>query len=669
MALGLLLSACGTALPWRSEATLEPNANLVAQGIPPIPMTLVNEAEKYTRFSGHSFVDWHPTRREMLISHRKLGTSTAQLFRLTAPMAEPEQLTDGPDPVRDASYEPIEGNYIVFARASGGDEADKLYRLDLETKQTTLLTNTPEKHAIEGWLHNISRMLMSSVPLDRTAKSGSRESVSQTLTMIDPLHPQKSRKLVELAGNGWHVGSVSWDDRRVALTRYVSAAESQVWILELATGRLTRLLPKPGDSTQATWMAGEFTRDGTGIYLMSDSAGEYRDLMLYTFADRQTIRITRDIPWDIDGATVNQAESIIATRANVDGRNELRYYDAKRLKQLDFPQLPPGSVTSAHFHPRLNDLQITLNGARAPNEIWTVKPSIAALEQWTEASVPADVNTSLFSEQQIVRWKSFDGQLLSGILNPPPARFTGKRPVLIAIHGGPESQAMQSFIGRANYFVNELGMALIQPNVRGSSGYGKAFLTLDNGMRREDAVKDIGSLLDWIATQPNLDASKVIVMGGSYGGYLTLASAAAYSGRIAGAVDVVGISNFLTFLKNTESYRRDLRRVEYGDERDPAMRDFLESISPLSRASSIKVPLFVVQGRNDPRVPYTEAEQLVERVRAAGQPVWYLRAENEGHGFVHQENADFEFYASVMFVQQTLKLPNPADKPQAKPGP
>ena len=195
---------------------------------------------------------------------------------------------------------------------------------------------------------------------------------------------------------------------------------------------------------------------------------------------------------------------------------------------------------------------------------------------------------------------------------------------------------------------------MIRPNVRGSSGFGKTFLSLDDGIKREDSVKDIGALLDWIALQPGLDPSRVMVSGGSYGGYMSLAVATHYADRIAGAIDVVGISSFVSFLQNTESYRRDLRRVEYGDERDPAMRDFLLRISPLTNAARITKPLFVVQGRNDPRVPYTEAEQIVAKVRANGTRVWYLRAENEGHGFARKDNADFQFYATVMFLRETL---------------
>ncbi|MFN9745361.1 MAG: alpha/beta hydrolase family protein [Betaproteobacteria bacterium] len=253
-----------------------------------------------------------------------------------------------------------------------------------------------------------------------------------------------------------------------------------------------------------------------------------------------------------------------------------------------------------------------------------------------------------------MRWPSFDGRTISGLITRPPANFSGRRPVIVNIHGGPESQAQVGFLGRWQYFVQELGVAFIQPNVRGSSGFGKTFLSLDNGRLREDSVKDIGALLDWIARQPDLDPNRVLVMGGSYGGYMTLATAVHYSDRIAGAVDIVCISNFVTFLETTESYRRDLRRVEYGDERDPAMRQFLIGISPLTHAQRITKPLFVVQGRNDPRVPWTEAEQIVARVRSNGTPVWYLRAENEGHGFVRRENADYQFFATLMFARSTI---------------
>ena len=660
-AVSALLLACGNApldpavsSAATSTAAIAPNANLVVQGIPAIPASIAAQVANYTDFRGHNFIDWHPTRREMLVTHRKAGASTGQLFRVAAPMAEPEQLTDAPEPVREASYEPITGNYIVFARSSGGDEADKLYRLDLPAKQVTLLTDTPERHSIEGWLHGSSRLLSTSVPLDRTAQGGTRAAIVQTLSLLDPMQPASRVKLAELPGGGWGVGSVSWDDKQVALTRYISANESQVWLLDLASRALTQLLPAAGDTAKATYSAGDFKHDNSGLFVTSDSGGEFNELMFFRLKDRQLTSVTRHIPWNISGATVNDAGTLLALQANVDGRDELRLFDAASLKELPAPRIKAGSVGSTRFHPKLADLEFSLNSSQGPSQVWSLNPVTGAAEQWTRAAAPAGVDMSAFGEQQIVRWKSFDGRTISGLLNPPPARFTGKRPVLIDIYGGPEGQATLGFMGRYNYFINELGIAVIQPNVRGSSGHGKTFLALDNGFKREDSVRDIGALLDWIATQPGLDASRVAVSGGSYGGYMSLAVATNYPERIAGSIDVVGISNFLTFLQNTESYRRDLRRVEYGDEREPAMREFLQKISPLTNAGNIRKPLFVVQGKNDPRVPVTEAEQMVDKVRANGSTVWYLRAENEGHGFARKENTDFQFYATVLFLQATL---------------
>jgi dipeptidyl aminopeptidase/acylaminoacyl peptidase len=310
-------------------------------------------------------------------------------------------------------------------------------------------------------------------------------------------------------------------------------------------------------------------------------------------------------------------------------------------------------ISGLAWHRDNRDLGFALSSARSPSDVYSVDVRTGKVERWTYSEM-GGLDPERLSEPELVRWKSFDGRTISGFLYSPPRRFTGKHPVIINIHGGPESQSRPGFLGRSNYFINELGAAMIFPNVRGSSGYGKSFLKLDNGLKREDSYKDIGALLDWIATRPDLDASRVMVTGGSYGGHMTLAVATNYNDRIRCAVDVVGISNFVTFLERTESYRRDLRRVEYGDERDPEMRAFMERIAPVNNASKITKPLFVVQGANDPRVPRHEAEQIVAAVRKNGTPVWYLMAKDEGHGFAKKKNADFQLYATVMFVRDYL---------------
>ena len=195
---------------------------------------------------------------------------------------------------------------------------------------------------------------------------------------------------------------------------------------------------------------------------------------------------------------------------------------------------------------------------------------------------------------------------------------------------------------------------MIAPNVRGSSGYGKSYLKLDNGFNRENSVKDIGELIGWIKTNPDFDGSRIAVFGGSYGGYMVLSSMFNYNDELKCGIDVVGISNFVTFLENTEEYRRDLRRVEYGDERDPDMRAYLESISPTNHVDKITKPLFVIQGANDPRVPATESEQMVKSIRGNGGTVWYMLAKDEGHGFTKKDNRDMMYEAVACFLKENL---------------
>ena len=656
LACACLLMACAgpTAAPPAAQV-LAPNANLLAQGIPPIATALVERVAKYTDFRGHSFVDWHPTRNEMLVAHRKAGDSVPQIYRLDNPMGELQQLTEGAERVTSASYEPRDGRYIVFERAKGGDEADQIYRLDLATRQTTLLTNPDEAHSMAGWLRHSSQLMVTSVPLDRTAQGGTRASINTAVWLVDPAQPQTRRPLAELPGPGWYAGGISDDERWAAFIRYLSANESQIWLVDVRDGSRRQVLPAPQETIKATHFAGGFSTDGKRLFVVSDRAGEFRELMSLDLANGALTRVTSHIAWDVSGGTASDDGRWLAAQVNNDGRDELHLFDAQSLKELPAPTLPAGGIGNMAFHRNAHQLAYSLNSPKGPSQLFVFDPASGRNVQWTRAYAPPGVDTSVFADQSIVRWKSFDGLTISGLLTKPPAQFTGKRPVLIEIHGGPEAQATMGFLGRWNYFVQEMGIAIIEPNVRGSSGYGKTFLTLDNGVKREDSVKDIGALLDWIATQPELDASRVLVTGGSYGGYMTLATSVHYSDRIVGGIPVVGPSNFVSFLTNTESYRRDLRRAEYGDERDPAMRAFLEKIAPLNNADKIRKPLFVVQGKNDPRVPYTESEQIVARVRANGLPVWYLRGENEGHGFARKENADFQFYATVKFIEWVLR--------------
>jgi dipeptidyl aminopeptidase/acylaminoacyl peptidase len=277
------------------------------------------------------------------------------------------------------------------------------------------------------------------------------------------------------------------------------------------------------------------------------------------------------------------------------------------------------------------------------------------LVRWT-LGVPGGSTFTPPAPPDRFRFESFDGrQIPAFIYRPDPARFPGPRPVLIDLHGGPQAQARPSFLGPESYLMTELGLALIVPNVRGSSGYGLSYLRLDDGERREDAVRDVGALLDWIATQSDLDADRVAVRGGSYGGYLVLASLSRFGDRIAAGIDVAGISDFQSFMSDQPPLRLDLLRLEFGDERDPRVRSFFRDISPLRRADQISTPLLVVQGQNDPRVPVAEARQIVDAVRGNGVPVWYVLAQNEGHGFSRGENLEYLRAVEARFLIEHLR--------------
>ena len=644
-------TSAASVAPSASEAFLKPPPALKMEGVPPIPQSLVSQVGRYNGFDSMGLVGWHPTRRELLISRRPANGNVSQLWRLPSPQAQAELLTPGDEPVNGASYEPKEGRYAVVQRAVGGNEAYQVFRLDLATREMTLLTSPQRRHQFSTWLHQESAAIITSVPLDRVA--GQAPPTTQVWKM-DPLSPDSKRLVAELAGTGWSVAAASHDDRQLVLQRYLSANASEVWLMDLATGQQRRVLPAGDGQPMATYQPVTFTPDDRQLWVVSDRASEFSELMRWDLATGQLERMTAQIPWDVDAVSASRDGAWLALRINADGRDELRVLDARTGLQRALPALPPGSVTRAVFHRQRPELAFTVNDAQSPNQLYTLDLQQGTIESWAR---PRTAPGMTMTQQEIVRWTSFDGRTISGLINRPPAgRFSGKRPVLISIHGGPESQARMGFAGRTNYLIQELGITVIQPNVRGSSGYGKTFLTLDNGKLREDSVKDIGALFDWIAQQPDLDASRVVVTGGSYGGYMSLAVATHYADRIAGSIDVVGISHFVTFLQNTETYRRDLRRVEYGDERDPDMRAHLERISPLTNADRIRKPLFVVHGKNDPRVPYTEAEQIVARVRSHGTPVWYLRAENEGHGFARKENADYQFYATVLFLRQVMGL-------------
>jgi dipeptidyl aminopeptidase/acylaminoacyl peptidase len=363
---------------------------------------------------------------------------------------------------------------------------------------------------------------------------------------------------------------------------------------------------------------------------------------------------TLGVRWDVESFDLSDDGSLLAFVVNEDGFSRLHFVNLRTGRELPSPEMPEGVMSRPRFRRGSHEVAFSLNWARATRDVYSYDPDSRRLDRWT-ASEAGGLNTAAYALPELVHFQSFDGRTIPAFVYRPPAdRFPGPRPVLIDIHGGPEDQARPGFLGSNNYFINEVGIAYIAPNVRGSSGYGKSYLKLDNGEKREDSVKDIGALLDWIATQPGLDASRVMVSGGSYGGYMVLASLVHYSDRLRCAFDAVGISDFVTFLESTSDYRRDLRRAEYGDERDPKMREHLRQIAPARNVARISKPLLVSQGANDPRVPISESDQMVAALEGRGVPVWYLVGKDEGHGFQKKGNTDYQRAVLVRFIEQFL---------------
>jgi dipeptidyl aminopeptidase/acylaminoacyl peptidase len=625
----------------RAAAVIKPGDNLIADGLPEIPAEIAEAVGRYTEFRSAGLASWHPTKRELLISTR-FGDSP-QLHEVRFPLGARRQLTFFPDRVGGSSWPRRTADYIVFTKDKGGDEFGQIHRLDVATGGLTLLSpGGRSQNSLGPWSHQGDRMAFGS-----TRRNGT----DRDIYVMDPKDAASARMVLQVKGGGWGPADWSPDDTKLAVFEYLSVNESYIWLVDVASG--ARTLATPKGTEQVAYGGARFSADGKGLYVTTDRESEFQRLAHLDLATGRHTYLTSHIPWDVGSFALSPDGRTIAFVTNEEGLSVLHLLDTATGEEKPAPKLPTGLVFNLEWHNNSRDLGFGLSSARSPADAYSIDVTTGKLERWTESET-GGLNAASFSEPELVRWKSFDGRTISGFLYKPNPRFTGARPVIVNIHGGPEGQARPGFQGRANFFYDELGVAMLYPNVRGSTGFGKSFVKLDNGVLREDSVKDIGALIEWIATRPELDASRVMVTGGSYGGYMTLAVATHYDAKIRCSLDVVGISNFVTFLQNTESYRRDLRRVEYGDERDPAMKEHLLKISPANNAYRIKKPLFVVQGRNDPRVPHTESEQMVATVKKNGGPVWYLLANDEGHGFAKKKNQDFQFYATIAFVREHL---------------
>jgi dipeptidyl aminopeptidase/acylaminoacyl peptidase len=627
------------------SATITPGDNLLVQGIPPLPVAIAERANRYTEFRGASVFSWHPQRREMLIGTR--FADTVQVHEIKMPGGARTQLTFFADRVSGAYYQPHRGNYFIFSKDVGGGEWFQFYRFDVGSGEITLLTDGKSRNLGEVWSNHGERIAYSSTRRNRA---------DLDFYIMNPADKSTDRLLVENKGGGWQVADWAPDDKTLLAVEEVSVNESYLWLVEASTGQKTLLTPKGGEKIAYSPIG--FSADGKGIYVTSDRDNEFQRISYVDLATKQPRYLTSH-SWDVESAHLSHDRRMLAYTVNENGLSTLHVLDLTKNKPLSLPKTPTGIISGLRWHENNRDLAFSLNSARSPLDAYSVDLKTGKLDRWT-TSETGGLKTGNFAEPQLVKWKSFDDREISGWLYLPPAgKFSGKRPVIVNIHGGPEGQSRPIYLARNNYYLNELGVAILFPNIRGSVGYGKTYVALDNGFKREDSYKDIETLLLWIKQQPNLDGDRIMVTGGSYGGHMTLAVATRYNDLITCSVDVVGMSSLVTFLEHTEPYRRDLRRVEYGDERDPKMREFLERIAPMNHVKEVKKPIFIIAGANDPRVPQSEADQMVAALQQQGTPVWYLVGKDEGHGFAKKKNADFQFYATIAFVEKHLLTAQP----------
>ncbi|QEH38430.1 Prolyl endopeptidase precursor [Aquisphaera giovannonii] len=615
-----------------------------AEGVPPVPASLSAELRRYQNIRTAVFQGWDDTRpRAVYITTR--FADVPQVHHVPSPGAARRQLTFSDERILGVRPQPGHDRFL-YSTDEGGGENYQLFLQDRAGGEPRRISEPKTRNTGPSWSPSGELLAWS---------SNARNGRDMDLYLASPADPHFRRLLKEVSGD-WTVTDWSPDETKVVAEESISINESYIYIIDIETGKTTPITPRRADPKAEPVAAGDamWSKDGKSIYYLTDRDSEHRRLVRRDLVAGGESVVTAGIPWDVESYDLSDDGTLIAAVANEDGVDALHVLNAATSERLPGRAIAPGQISGLAFRKGSHELGFTLSSAQGAPDVYSLDLDHDHTERWTDSEA-GGLDTLSFVEPTLIHYPSYDDRKIPAFVYRPPAgRFPGPRPVLIDIHGGPESQFRPGFLGRLNVLVNDLGLVLIMPNVRGSSGYGKTYVKLDNGMLREGPVKDIGELLDWIADQPDLDKSRVGVSGGSYGGFMSLAVQTRYNDRIKAGIDVVGISNFVTFLKNTQGYRRDLRRAEYGDERDPAMRAFLERVSPLSQAGRIRTPILVVQGQNDPRVPISEAEQVVAAVRKNGVPVWYVVGKNEGHGFARKANQDYLQAVEVLFLRRYL---------------
>ena len=630
------------------------SGQLILQDVPDIPPDLVERIQQYQNVRSATFLEWTRDGRGLYI-----GTQFAevtQVHRVDSPGGSRQQLTWYPEPVGQVLRR---GNRdtLAITMDEGGGERDQIFLFDPGTATTRKLSDGDSRNRLLRWSRD-GRWL--------AFQSTRRNGRSNDLWIMDPDRPDSARVLLEAPQGTWYGPADFSDDGRYLLVQqFLSVFDSRIQLLDLQESSLRQVAGGEAENPSAN-RAITFDRKGQGFYFITNARGRAAELAWLALEPGAIAQsLTARIGWDVTEFALSDDGRRGAFVTNEDGISRVYLLNTRNGNYKRVENVPLGVISGLQFSPDGRQLALTLSTSQTPSDVYVLRlgrrPDAAgSLERWTFSEV-GGLDASRFATPELLHYPTFDlrgeqqREVPAFIYRPrKTADNPGPFPVIIHVHGGPEAQYRPAFSKKTQMWVAELGAAVIAPNIRGSTGYDLEYLALDNDYRREDAVRDIGALLDWIATQPDLDANRVAIYGASYGGYLVLASAVHFSDRLRAGVDVVGISNFVTFLENTEDYRRAFRRYEYGDERDPEMRAFLERISPLNNVDRIGIPLLVVQGRNDPRVPASESEQIVQALRDRGRAVWYIEALNEGHGYERKENLNIYEQAAILFLRQYL---------------
>ena len=609
------------------------------QNVPEIPADVREAVQRYQNSRAASFEDWLPD-GSMLIATR-FG-ATQQIHHVAAPGAARTQITFAAEPVADAKVIPGSDRFVL-TRDTGGDEWFQLHVRGLAGTASQLT---------EPGTRNQSAVFSKDGTMLAWARA-TKGSAAYTLLGVDPKSGGTPRILYRADG-AVAPADIAPDKSRLVFVRGLSNREDQLFELDLANGTARRIAPK---AEPAIYEDPRYLPGGKSLIVISDRGSDNRQLVEIDLSTGAQTVLTPGLKWDVERFDLSDDGRVLAYSVNEDGFSRVVVQDRITRRALPQPALPKAVLTALKFSPDGRRIAIGLTSATSAGDVWSWDVADGALTRWTTSEL-GELDPAQLAEPELIRFKSFDGLSVPAFVYRPRGLPAGTRtPVIIDIHGGPESQTRPVWNYGAQYFADVLKATVILPNVRGSDGYGKRYLNLDNAEKREDSVKDIGALLDWIGTQPGLDAKRVAVYGQSYGGYMSLAVMTHYSDRLVGGVERYGISNWTTFLQNTEAYRRDNRRAEYGDERDPKMQKVFARISPIANVGRIGKPMLVMQGANDPRVPQSESDQVVAKLRENGNEAWYVLFADEGHGFQKKPNNDLRREVETVFLRRLFAGP------------